>query len=90
MRDTPSNPLYKTLLSFFCLCCVMLIYFMLLPVLQFFYHFEERDILGAKIIDMLLFAVFIIIYFSNTNKRFLVIEYTKAKIKGIYPRITWK
>jgi amino acid transporter len=90
IRDTPSNPTCKTFISIVCFWCGVLIYFMLIPVLQFFYHFEEKDILGAKFIDVLIFIIFMIIYFSNTNRRFLVIEYTKAKIKGICPRITWK
>jgi amino acid transporter len=90
LRDAPSNPVFKTLLSFFVFWCVLIIYLRLIPVLQFFYHFEERDIFGAKILDIFVFIIVMIIYFGNTNRRFLVIKYTKAKIKGICPRITWK
>jgi hypothetical protein len=90
VNDTPSNPAFKTLLSFFAVFFAILLYFLLIPVLQFFYEYKTKDIIAASIVDVILLVYFTILFFASTDKKFLVVEYTKAKIKGICPRITWK
>lgn len=87
---TPSNPGFKTVLSIFAFLCGILLYFVLIPVLQFFYEYKRADIIAAFSVDVILLVFFTILFFASTNKKFLVVEYTKAKIKGICPRITWK
>lgn len=86
------TPILKFGLSFLTLICCLAIYVMLIPFIHLLkiYNFKEADIFSGIVIDIVFLTVFIVIKFAGLiQKKFLVIEYAKSKIKNVCPKIDW-